>query len=105
MQKENEIPKIMYLLQAFLNMELVKSSPYLWPTAVLSYGSLVYKCCAYNTPCPQSAVQVIRPPRNNQNDQIINVSNDYAVNEYFSKLATFVFTVSTSRCWILPTRL
>ncbi|XP_030582856.1 vitellogenin 3, phosvitinless isoform X2 [Archocentrus centrarchus] len=50
-------PEVVEKAKILLTMELIKSSPYLWPTAVLSYGSLVYKYCAYHTPCPQSAVQ------------------------------------------------
>lgn len=44
----------------FLNMPFSKSNIYLWHTVVLSYGSLVYKHCAYYTPCPANAVQVIK---------------------------------------------
>uniref|UniRef100_A0A8D3CBF9 Vitellogenin 3, phosvitinless n=1 Tax=Scophthalmus maximus TaxID=52904 RepID=A0A8D3CBF9_SCOMX len=43
--------------QMFLNIPFCKSNIYLWQTMVLSYGSLVYKHCAYNTPCPVTAVQ------------------------------------------------
>lgn len=45
-------------LQVFLNMPFTKSNIYLWHGVVLSYGSLVYKHCAYYTPCPVAAVQV-----------------------------------------------
>lgn len=48
------------LMQMFLNIPFSKSNTYLWHTVVLSYGSLVYKHCAYYTPCPVNAVQVIK---------------------------------------------
>lgn len=48
------------LSQMFLNMPFSKSNIYLWHTVVLSYGSLVNKHCAYYTPCPVNAVQVIK---------------------------------------------
>lgn len=41
-------------------MPFSKSNVYLWQTVMLSYGSLVYKHCAYYTPCPVAAVQVIK---------------------------------------------
>uniref|UniRef100_A0A669DBJ6 Vitellogenin 3, phosvitinless n=1 Tax=Oreochromis niloticus TaxID=8128 RepID=A0A669DBJ6_ORENI len=40
-----------------MNMEFIKSNLHMWPAAVFSFGSLVYKYCAYHSPCPQSAVQ------------------------------------------------
>lgn len=39
-------------------MEFIKSNPHLWTAAMFSFGSLVYKYCAYHSPCPQAAVQV-----------------------------------------------
>lgn len=48
------------LEQKFLSMPFSKSNIYLRQTVVLSYGSLVYKHCAYYTPCPVNAVQVIK---------------------------------------------
>ncbi|XP_062306996.1 vitellogenin 3, phosvitinless isoform X1 [Osmerus eperlanus] len=41
----------------FLSMSFSKSHPMLWNTIVLAYGSLVYKHCAYTTPCSVTAVQ------------------------------------------------
>uniref|UniRef100_A0A3P9DIS0 Vitellogenin 3, phosvitinless n=1 Tax=Maylandia zebra TaxID=106582 RepID=A0A3P9DIS0_9CICH len=40
-----------------MNMEFIKSNPHLWTAAMFSFGSLVYKYCAYHSPCPQAAVQ------------------------------------------------
>ncbi|XP_056131908.1 vitellogenin 3, phosvitinless [Lampris incognitus] len=51
------IPELVEMAKEFLTMPFCKSHIYLWHTVVLSYGSLVYKHCAYNTPCPVSAVQ------------------------------------------------
>nr|XP_033476965.1 vitellogenin 3, phosvitinless [Epinephelus lanceolatus] len=51
------IPDLVEMAKMFLSMPFSKSSIYLWHTVVLSYGSLVYKHCAYYTPCPVSAVQ------------------------------------------------
>lgn len=51
---------IVSLLQTILDIPFCKSNIYLWKTVVLSYGSLVYKHCAYYTPCPVTAVQVIK---------------------------------------------
>lgn len=47
------------LHQNFLTLPFSKSNVYLWQTVMLSYGSLVYRNCAYYTPCPISTVQVI----------------------------------------------
>lgn len=46
------------LSQEIMNMEFIKSNPHMWPAAVFCFGSLVYKHCAYHSPCPQAAVQV-----------------------------------------------
>ncbi|XP_039984094.1 vitellogenin 3, phosvitinless isoform X2 [Xiphias gladius] len=51
------IPELVEMAKMFLDMPFSKSSIYLWHTVVLSYGSLVYKHCAYYTPCPVTAVQ------------------------------------------------
>ncbi|KAG7514855.1 vitellogenin C [Solea senegalensis] len=51
------IPELVEMAKMFLNMPFTKSNTYLWHTVVLSYGSLVYKHCAYYTPCPVDAVQ------------------------------------------------
>ncbi|XP_015826097.3 vitellogenin 3, phosvitinless [Nothobranchius furzeri] len=50
-------PELVEKAKAFLKMPFSKSNTYLWHTVVLSYGSLVYKHCAYYTPCPVTAVQ------------------------------------------------
>uniref|UniRef100_A0A3P8VDW2 Vitellogenin 3, phosvitinless n=1 Tax=Cynoglossus semilaevis TaxID=244447 RepID=A0A3P8VDW2_CYNSE len=51
------LPELVELAKVFLNMPFTKSNIYLWHGVVLSYGSLVYKHCAYYTPCPVAAVQ------------------------------------------------
>nr|AFA26671.1 vitellogenin C [Dicentrarchus labrax] len=51
------IPELVEMAKMFLNMPFSKSNIYLWHTVVLTYGSLVYKHCAYYTPCPINAVQ------------------------------------------------
>ncbi|XP_058494704.1 vitellogenin 3, phosvitinless [Solea solea] len=51
------IPELVEMAKMFLNMPFTKSNTHLWHTVVLSYGSLVYKHCAYHTPCPVDAVQ------------------------------------------------
>ncbi|XP_071344089.1 vitellogenin 3, phosvitinless [Trachinotus anak] len=51
------IPELVEMAKMFLDMPFSKSNIYLWHTVVLSYGSLVYKHCAYYTPCPVTAVQ------------------------------------------------
>ncbi|XP_073332486.1 vitellogenin 3, phosvitinless [Pagrus major] len=51
------IPELVEMAKMFLNMPFSKSNTYLWHTVVLTYGSLVYKHCAYYTPCPVNAVQ------------------------------------------------
>ncbi|XP_074491254.1 vitellogenin 3, phosvitinless [Sebastes fasciatus] len=51
------IPDLVEMAKMFLTMPFCKSNIYLWHTVVLSYGSLVYKHCAYYTPCPVTAVQ------------------------------------------------
>ncbi|XP_056234769.1 vitellogenin 3, phosvitinless [Seriola aureovittata] len=53
----NAIPEFVEMAKMFLTMPFSKSNIYLWHTVVLSYGSLVYKHCAYYTPCPVTAVQ------------------------------------------------
>uniref|UniRef100_A0A4W6DUS7 Vitellogenin 3, phosvitinless n=1 Tax=Lates calcarifer TaxID=8187 RepID=A0A4W6DUS7_LATCA len=51
------IPDLVEMAKMFLNIPFSKTNIYLWHTVVLSYGSLVYKHCAYYTPCPVAAVQ------------------------------------------------
>ncbi|KAE8294103.1 Vitellogenin [Larimichthys crocea] len=51
------IPELVEMAKMFLDMPFSKSNIYLWHTVVLTYGSLVYKHCAYYTPCPINAVQ------------------------------------------------
>ncbi|XP_040896099.1 vitellogenin 3, phosvitinless [Toxotes jaculatrix] len=51
------IPELVEMAKMFLSIPFSKSNIYLWHTVVLSYGSLVYKHCAYYTPCPVTAVQ------------------------------------------------
>uniref|UniRef100_A0A8C3A5Q8 Vitellogenin 3, phosvitinless n=1 Tax=Cyclopterus lumpus TaxID=8103 RepID=A0A8C3A5Q8_CYCLU len=51
------VPDLVEMAKMFLTMPFSKSNVYLWQTVVLSYGSLVYKHCAYYTPCPVAAVQ------------------------------------------------
>uniref|UniRef100_A0A3Q4HXT9 Vitellogenin 3, phosvitinless n=1 Tax=Neolamprologus brichardi TaxID=32507 RepID=A0A3Q4HXT9_NEOBR len=50
-------PELVEKAKEIMNMEFIKSHPRLWPLAVFSFGSLVYKHCAYHSPCPQAAVQ------------------------------------------------
>ncbi|KAL7866720.1 hypothetical protein AOLI_G00145340 [Acnodon oligacanthus] len=49
----------------FLTIPFSKSHPLLWNTVVLSYGSLVYRACAQETPCPVSTVQPLLDMANN----------------------------------------
>uniref|UniRef100_A0AAY4EVC4 Vitellogenin domain-containing protein n=1 Tax=Denticeps clupeoides TaxID=299321 RepID=A0AAY4EVC4_9TELE len=49
----------------FLHMPFVKSNQLLWNTAVLSYGSLVYRLCEKIQPCPVTAVQPLLDIANN----------------------------------------
>ncbi|XP_072245494.1 vitellogenin 3, phosvitinless [Leuresthes tenuis] len=49
--------ELVEMAKGFLGMPFSKSSIYLWHTVVLSYGSLVYKHCAYHTSCPATAVE------------------------------------------------
>ncbi|XP_054871251.1 vitellogenin 3, phosvitinless [Amphiprion ocellaris] len=49
--------ELVEMAKMFLNVPFSKSDVYLWHTVVLTYGSLVYKHCAYNTACPVSVVQ------------------------------------------------
>ncbi|KAM9848894.1 vitellogenin 3, phosvitinless [Aulostomus maculatus] len=51
------IPELVEMAKMFLSMPFSKSNIYVWHTVVLAYGSLVYKHCAYYTPCPVAAVQ------------------------------------------------
>lgn len=46
--------------QTFLKLPFSKSSVFLWQTVMLTYGSLVYRNCAYYTPCSNTTVQVIK---------------------------------------------
>ncbi|KAF7662833.1 hypothetical protein LDENG_00225900, partial [Lucifuga dentata] len=50
-------PELVEMAKPFLTLPFSKSNIYLWHTVVLAYGSLVYKHCAYYTPCPVPAVQ------------------------------------------------
>ncbi|XP_068563229.1 vitellogenin 3, phosvitinless [Cebidichthys violaceus] len=71
------IPDLVEMAKMFLNMPFSKSNVYLWNTVVLSYGSLVYKHCAYYTPCPVAVVQplldmAVESLRNgNQTDMVL----------------------------------
>uniref|UniRef100_A0AAR2IJ16 Vitellogenin domain-containing protein n=1 Tax=Pygocentrus nattereri TaxID=42514 RepID=A0AAR2IJ16_PYGNA len=49
----------------FLTIPFSKSHPLLWNTVVLSYGSLVYRACARETPCPVNTVQPLLDMANN----------------------------------------
>ncbi|XP_024134082.1 vitellogenin 3, phosvitinless [Oryzias melastigma] len=49
--------ELVEITKEFLRIPYSKSDTNLWHTVVLSYGSVVYKHCAYHTPCPVSAVQ------------------------------------------------
>ncbi|XP_028259009.1 vitellogenin 3, phosvitinless [Parambassis ranga] len=51
------IPELVEMAKMFLTMPFSKSNIYVWHTVVLSYGSLVYKHCAYYSSCPVAAVQ------------------------------------------------
>uniref|UniRef100_A0AAY4ERJ3 Vitellogenin domain-containing protein n=1 Tax=Denticeps clupeoides TaxID=299321 RepID=A0AAY4ERJ3_9TELE len=51
--------------KGFLHMPFVKSNQLLWNTAVLSYGSLVYRLCEKIQPCPVTAVQPLLDIANN----------------------------------------
>ncbi|XP_011613259.2 vitellogenin 3, phosvitinless [Takifugu rubripes] len=50
-------PELVEMAKIFLNMTFSKSSDFLWQTAMLTYGSLVYRNCAYVTSCPINTVQ------------------------------------------------
>uniref|UniRef100_A0A8C5CB38 Vitellogenin 3, phosvitinless n=1 Tax=Gadus morhua TaxID=8049 RepID=A0A8C5CB38_GADMO len=50
-------PELIEMAKGFLTIPFSKSDQFVWHTVVLSYGSLVYKHCAYYTPCPVTAVQ------------------------------------------------
>lgn len=52
------LPLSLSLSQMFLHMPFSKSNTYVWHSVMLTYGSLVYKHCAYYNPCPVAAVQV-----------------------------------------------
>uniref|UniRef100_A0A3P9LDY0 Vitellogenin n=1 Tax=Oryzias latipes TaxID=8090 RepID=A0A3P9LDY0_ORYLA len=49
--------ELVEISKEFLRTPYSKSDINLWHTVVLSYGSVVYKHCAYHTPCPVSTVQ------------------------------------------------
>uniref|UniRef100_A0A8C7Z8D7 Vitellogenin 3, phosvitinless n=1 Tax=Oryzias sinensis TaxID=183150 RepID=A0A8C7Z8D7_9TELE len=49
--------ELVEITKEFLRIPYSKSDINLWHTVVLSYGSVVYKHCAYHTPCPVSIVQ------------------------------------------------
>ncbi|XP_075340505.1 vitellogenin 3, phosvitinless [Odontesthes bonariensis] len=57
MEHLKEDLELVEMAKGFLGMPFSKSAIYLWHTVVLSYGSLVYKHCAYHTPCPVTVVQ------------------------------------------------
>ncbi|XP_041912175.1 vitellogenin 3, phosvitinless [Alosa sapidissima] len=50
-------PEVVEMSKEFIKIPFSKSHPILWHTVVLSYGSLVYKLCAYIQPCPATAIQ------------------------------------------------
>ncbi|KAM3620307.1 uncharacterized protein V6R79_021373 [Siganus canaliculatus] len=66
------IPELVEMAKLFLSLPFSKSNIYLWHTVVLSYGSLVYKHCAYYSPCPAKAVE----PLLNMASQGLSSNND-----------------------------
>ncbi|KAI4904260.1 hypothetical protein NFI96_031791, partial [Prochilodus magdalenae] len=58
-------PELVDLAKEFLSIPFSQSHPLLWDTVVLSYGSLVYRVCAFVTPCPVTAVQPLLDMANN----------------------------------------
>uniref|UniRef100_A0A3B4AAV3 Vitellogenin domain-containing protein n=1 Tax=Periophthalmus magnuspinnatus TaxID=409849 RepID=A0A3B4AAV3_9GOBI len=48
-------PELLKMAEKFLTMTY--NNPMIRRTVVLSYGSLVFKHCAYNTPCPEEAIR------------------------------------------------
>ncbi|XP_049588160.1 vitellogenin 3, phosvitinless [Syngnathus scovelli] len=70
-------PELVEMAKSFLNMPYSKSNIFVWHTVALSYGSLVYKHCAYYTPCPVSAVQPLLDfaldsmKNNNEKDMVL----------------------------------
>ncbi|KAM9385804.1 vitellogenin 3, phosvitinless [Pholidichthys leucotaenia] len=53
-------PDLIKQAEEFLDMEFCKSKFYLYPTVLLSYGSLVRKYCSYHPDCPVSFVEPLR---------------------------------------------
>ncbi|XP_061831451.1 vitellogenin 3, phosvitinless [Nerophis lumbriciformis] len=51
------LPELLDVAKTFLSSPFSKADVQVWHTAALAYGSLVYKHCAYYTPCPLAAVQ------------------------------------------------
>ncbi|XP_061680894.1 vitellogenin 3, phosvitinless [Syngnathoides biaculeatus] len=71
------IPELVEMAKMFLNLSYSRSNILVWHTVALSYGSLVYKHCAYYTPCPVSVVQPLLDfavdslKHNNEEDMIL----------------------------------
>ncbi|XP_077572922.1 vitellogenin 3, phosvitinless [Stigmatopora nigra] len=68
--------ELIEMAKMFLNLPYSRSNKFVWHTVALSYGSLVYKHCAYYTPCPVSAVQplldfAMDSLKNNNEDDIV----------------------------------
>ncbi|XP_036441837.1 vitellogenin 3, phosvitinless [Colossoma macropomum] len=58
-------PELVESAKEFLTIPFSKSHSLLWNTVVLSYGSLVYRACAHETPCPVNTVQPLLDMANN----------------------------------------
>ncbi|XP_012677088.2 vitellogenin 3, phosvitinless [Clupea harengus] len=69
-------PELVEMSKEFLKIPFSKSHPILWHTVVLSYGSLVYRLCAYMQPCPPTAVQ---PLLDMANDALLKNSEEEMV--------------------------
>ncbi|XP_077390473.1 vitellogenin 3, phosvitinless isoform X2 [Festucalex cinctus] len=71
------IPELVEMAKTFLTLPFSRSNIFVWHTVVLSYGSLVYKHCAYYAPCPVSAVQPLLDfamdsmKKNNEEDMVL----------------------------------
>ncbi|XP_061636482.1 vitellogenin 3, phosvitinless [Phyllopteryx taeniolatus] len=71
------IPELVEMAKMFLNLTYSRSNILVWDTVALSYGSLVYKHCAYYTPCPVSVVQPLLDfamdslKNNNEQDMVL----------------------------------
>uniref|UniRef100_A0A672HI71 Vitellogenin 3, phosvitinless n=1 Tax=Salarias fasciatus TaxID=181472 RepID=A0A672HI71_SALFA len=72
-------PELVEKAKKFFDMPFTRSNVYVWQTVVLSYGSLVYKHCAYYTPCPVIAVQPLLDMamealrKNNETDMVLSL--------------------------------